>query len=86
MLKKDVSFIWNAKGKKAFEHIKSTITRAPILRNLDFNKGIILYTYHSYTSIAAIPTQKYEKNEECPIAFFSQNMNSCENKYTFIEK
>jgi len=37
-------------------------------------------------SIIAILTQKYEKNEEYPIAFFIQTMNSYEEKYTFIKK
>jgi len=43
MLKKDVPFVWTEEGKEAFQKIKSAITRAPVLRNLDFSKEFILY-------------------------------------------
>jgi len=86
MLKKDVPFVWKEEGKEAFQMIKYAITRAPILRNPDFEKEFILYAYGYYKSVATILTQKYERNKECPITFFSQKMNSYEEKYTFIEK
>jgi len=86
MLKKDIPFIWMEEGKEAFQMIKSTITRVLILRNLDFEREFNLYAYGSDKSFIAILTQKYEKYEEYHIAFFSQTMNSYEEKYTFIEK
>lgn len=56
MLKKDVHFVWTKEGKEAFQKIKLAITRAPILRNPNFNKEFILYAYGSNTSIATILT------------------------------
>lgn len=79
-------FVWIEEGKEAFQKIKSAITRAVILRNPDFSKKFILYAYGSNSLVAIILTQKHEKNEEYPIAFFSQTMNNYEEKYTFIEK
>jgi len=79
-------FEWTKEGKEAFQRIKLVISRAPILSNLDFSKEFILYAYGSNSSIGAILTQKFEKNEEFPITFFSKTMNKCEEKYTFMEK
>lgn len=73
MLKKDALFVWIEEGKGAIQQIKSTITKASILRNLSFSKEFILYAYGSDTSIATILTQKYQKNEEYLIAFFKPN-------------
>lgn len=56
------------------------------MRNSNFNKEFTLYAYGFDKSIAIVLTLKYEKNEEYPIPFFSQTMNSYEEKYTFIEK
>ena len=54
--------MWIEEGKEAFQKIKLAITRAPILRNLDFSKEFILYTYGSDLAMVAILTQKYGKN------------------------
>ena len=64
MLKKEIPFVWTKEGKEAFQKIKLAITRAPILRNPNFSKEFILYTYGSNTSIAVVLMQKCEKNED----------------------
>lgn len=86
MLRKDVSFIQTKEGKEAFQKIKSAITRTPILRNPNFTKEFILYAYGSDSTMVAILTQKYGKNEKYPVAFYSQTLNSYEDKYTFMKK
>lgn len=49
--------------------MKLAITREPNLRNFDFRKEFIFYTYGFNSSITAVLTRKFEKNEDCSIAF-----------------
>ena len=64
MIKKNANFKWNPPKKEAFNNIKRAIAEAPTLHSLDFNKGFILYTFGSDSSLAAILTQKDDNNDE----------------------
>ena len=45
MIKKDTNFKWTKERKEAFDKIKESIAKAPTLRNPNFDKKFILYTF-----------------------------------------
>lgn len=86
MLKKNMVFSWNKEGKASFEEIKEAIASAPTLINLNFDKDFILYTLGGESSIYIVLTQLNDKNEEYPIAFFSEGLKEYEDKHINVEK
>jgi hypothetical protein len=56
MIHKYVEFKWDDERKKAFKNIKTTISQAPVLRSLDFNKYFFLYTFVSDQSLVVVLT------------------------------
>jgi hypothetical protein len=52
MIHKDVKFKWDEEQKDAFRNIKTAISRAPVLRSLDFNRDFFLYTFSFDQSLA----------------------------------
>ena len=74
LFEKDQSFEWIEKSQKALSNIKSTISTAPVMVNLDFYKDFILYYFSSYETIAAILTQMKDKKEEHPISFMIKGL------------
>lgn len=86
MLKKGMVFAWTKEGKESFEEIKAAIASAPTLFNPNFEKDFILYTLGGASSISDVLTQANKKNEEQPIAFFSEGLKEYEDKYSFVEK
>ena len=86
MFKKSMVFAWTTEGKESFEVIKVAIASTPTLINPNFEKDFILYTLGGESSISAILTQTNDKNEEQPIAFFSEGLKEYEDKYSYVEK
>ena len=84
MLKKNMVFSWTKEGKESFEEIKAAIALVPTLINPNFEKDFILYTLGGESSIYAILTQKNDKNEEKPIAFFSEGLKEYEDNYNYV--
>ena len=86
MLKKSMVFAWTTEGKESFEEIKVAIASALTIINPNFEKDFILYTLGGESSISIVLTQKNDKNEEQPIAFFSEGLKEYEDKYNYVEK
>jgi hypothetical protein len=86
MIHKDAKFRWDDERKGAFNNIKAAISRAPVLRSLDFNRDFFLYTFGSDQSLAAILTQKDDDNNEAPVSFMSTNLQGDELNYLAIDK
>jgi hypothetical protein len=86
MIHKDVEFKWNKEENESFEKIKISISQAPILRSLDFNKDFFLYTFSSDQSLVVILTQKDDDNNEAPISFMSTNLQGHKLNYPTIDK
>lgn len=85
MLKKDMVFSWTKEGKESFEEIKAAIASAPTLMNPNFEKDFILYTLGGESIIFVVLTQTNGKDEEQPIAFFTEGLKEYEDKYNFVE-
>jgi hypothetical protein len=47
LLKKDVAFRWDNNSLRSFKDIKDTITKAPILVNLDYSRYFIIFSFAS---------------------------------------
>ena len=86
MIKKNANFKWNPPRKEAFNNIKRAIVEVLALHSLDFNKGFILYTFASDSSLAAVLTQKDDNNDEKPISFMSSGLQGAELNYPDIDK
>ena len=56
MIKKSVQFKWTDLEKDAFNKIKTSIAHAPSLKNPNFEKDFILYTFASDDSLAVVLT------------------------------
>ena len=69
------------KQQKCFDAIKRVIGREVLLAYPDFNAPFEINTDESKLHIGAVISQKGK-----PIAFYSQNMNSSQQKYTTTEK
>ena len=86
IVKKNMVFSWTKEGKVSFEEIKIAIALAHTLINPNFGKDFILYTIGGESSISSLLTQTNDKNEEKPIAFFSEGLKEYEDKYSYAEK
>lgn len=72
LLKKDVKFVWQEEGKRAFQEIKSTIAKAPVLVSPDYSKDFMIFYFASEDTIAGVLLQKNREGHEQPIAFMSR--------------
>jgi len=57
-----------------------------MLRSLDFNKDLFLYTFASNQSLVAVLTQKDDENNETHISFIITNLQEPEINYPTIDK
>lgn len=71
---------------ESFEELKRDLTSAPVLRHADFSKRFYIQCDASEYGIGAVLYQLSRENEEHPIAFYSQKLNSCQRNYTVTEK
>lgn len=82
---KKVSFEWNDEANDAFNHLKSALVSAPILRCPDFNKPFSIQTDASSFAIGAVLTQNIDGVDH-PIAYCSRTLNKQEINYSATER
>lgn len=85
LLKKNVTFDWNALCEEAFNKIKEKLTSPPILQFPDFSKNFILTTDASQYAIGSILSQGVPGND-LPVAYASRTLNKAEINYSTIER
>ena len=81
LISKNVSYEWKDKHQKFFDAIKHVIRREVFLAYPDFNSPFEIHTDTYKLQICAVISKK-----DNPIAFYSRNMNSSQQKYTTTEK
>ncbi|GFV77778.1 retrovirus-related Pol polyprotein from transposon 297 [Trichonephila clavipes] len=74
-------FCWPIEAQKAFDAIKAAITKAPILKLLDFKKPFELFTDASSIGVGAVLNQ-----EKRPVVFVSRTLSCVERNYTVTER
>ncbi|KAI4370917.1 hypothetical protein MLD38_019209 [Melastoma candidum] len=75
-LKKE-NFEWTSSAAKAFEHVKSLMSSAPILALPDFDKLFVLECDASKKGIGAVLTQDGK-----PVEFFSEKLSDAKQRYS----
>ncbi|KAI8119245.1 Transposon Tf2-6 polyprotein [Lucilia cuprina] len=85
-LKKSKKFVMTPEAVDAFEKLKRALTSAPVLRHPNFAKRFYVQCDASDYGVGAVLFQLNEKEEEHPIAFYSQKLNSCQKNYSVTEK
>ena len=85
LLKKGVKFVWNDECQGAFECLRDSLLKAPILSYPNFQERFSLYTDASNTGIGAILAQHINGTEKT-IAFASRSLKQHERKYATIER
>ena len=78
--------IWTPERNTAFEKIKTTLMKKPVLISPDLNKPFVLHTAASGVRISAVLSQNDEDGADRPVAFFSRKLKSVEmTRYTVTE-
>eukprot|EP00794_Sanderia_malayensis_P003974 gene3974-4523_t len=85
LLKKGVKFTWSDDCQCAFEYLRNSLLKAPILAYPDFNERFSLYTDASNTGIGAVLAQNIGGTEKT-IAYASRSLKPHERKYATIER
>ncbi|PKU85788.1 RNA-directed DNA polymerase [Dendrobium catenatum] len=78
---KQKSFLWTEAQQTSFETIKLALTTAPVLALPDFSKPFQVDTDASATGVGAVLSQ-----DERPIEFFSEKLNSARQKWPSYEQ
>lgn len=85
LLKKSTPFFWNHAAQEAFENLRDTICRQPLLQYPDFRKSFIVTTDASNYAIGAVLSQG-DIGKDLPIAYASRTLNDTETNYSTTEK
>lgn len=71
---------------KAFEELKSHLTKAPVLSSPDFAKPFAIHCDASKTGVGAVLVQTSAEGDERPVAFISKKLNKAQRNYTVTEQ
>lgn len=85
LLKKGVSFVWNAQHQECFNNIKKEICEANVLSPFDMNCKSILTVDASATGLGAMLSQ-CRTGSERTVAFASRTLTDAERNYSVIER
>ena len=86
LLRKNVPYEWNEPQQKAFEHVKTKLTNAPILVQHNPAKQTTIETDASDYAIGMRMTQPDENGKPKPVAFHSRKMVPAELNYDIHDK
>lgn len=85
-LQKKVTFSWNAQCDNAFKTLKNALTTAPVLQYPEFERPFYLSVDASDFALGAVLSQKFNGENDLPIAYASRVLNSAERHYPTIKK
>ncbi|ROT80401.1 putative polyprotein [Penaeus vannamei] len=78
-------FIWGSEQEEAFEVLKRSLLKEPVLRSPDFSRTWYISTDASKGAIGAILAQRYD-GHFCPVSYFSRQLRGAELRYDVMEK
>jgi hypothetical protein len=86
LLKKGYEFVWDETANKAFEALKLSLTRTPLLFPPYYSCNYFLYRVASDSTIAMVLVQEYDSHNEHVIYYLSRSLMTTEAKYLHVEK
>jgi len=86
LTKKDVPFHWDQEEEQAFRSLQSTLTMAPVLILLDYDKPFTLITNTSDYTTGSILEQEDAFGRSYPVAYFSKSLQPAERNYKIHDK
>jgi hypothetical protein len=86
LLKKGSEFVWDTIANKAFEALKLSLTRAPLLFPPDYSHNYFLYLTASDYTIAMVLVQEDDSHDEHVIYYLIRSLTPTETKYLHVEK
>jgi hypothetical protein len=86
LLKKGSEFIWDKTANDAFEALKLSLTKAPLLFPPDYSRDYFLYLAASEYTIGMVLVQEDDNRDEHVIYYLSRSLTSTEIKYQHVEK
>ncbi len=85
LTRKNASFVWDPVCEKAFCHLKTLLTTAPVLAFPNFTRDFLLETDASGLGLGAVLAQKQEDGTTRPVAFASRTLQAHEQNYGVTE-
>jgi hypothetical protein len=86
LTRKEQPFRWETEHQLAFDTLKSSFTKAPILRRFDHDRDIVIVTDASDFVSAAILSQYDDDGILHPVAYFSKKHSPAECNYEIYDK
>ena len=86
LTKNGVPFVWSEACEGAFQKLKDSLTGAPVLVFLDFNKPFQVHTDASGFSIGAVLLQEQDDKSVRPVTYAGRSLNEAERNYGITEK
>ena len=78
---------WSPSCERAFCGLKTApLCSKPVLKSPDFDRPFILQTDASGRGVGALLSQRDDCGNDRPVAYYSQKLLPCEEKYSAIEK
>eukprot|EP00253_Pinus_taeda_P008686 PITA_08686 len=86
LLKRDTPFRWDAIAQESFEHLKTLLVFAPLLRPPNYHRNYTLYLAAADTTIGMVLVQDDDDGTEQVIYYLSRNLLDTESRYAYVEK
>jgi len=86
LTRKGQLFNWETKQQESFDGLKTSCTMAPILRQFDHDRGIVVETDASDFVSATVLSQYNDEGTLHPVAFFSKKHSPAECNYEIYDK
>jgi len=86
LTRKGQLFNWETKQQESFDGLKTSCTMAPILRQFDHDRDIVVETDASDFVSATVLSQYNDEGTLHPVAFFSKKHSPAECNYEIYDK
>ena len=86
LLRSNQPWKWSDTCQRAFQEVKTCLTRAPVLAHYDPTLPLVLAADASAYGLGAVISHRWPNGTERPIVYASRTLNSSERNYPQVEK